>query len=515
MTYTLTTPLYYVNDKPHLGSTYTTIACDALARFKRLSGQDVIFITGVDEHGQKIQRSAESKKLTPEQHCDAISATYLNLWDKWNISNDRFVRTTDVKHEELVKAFFTRVLSSGDIYLGKQTGYYCVGCEEFKEVNDKDQKPFCELHNKQLEWRNEENLFFRLSKYQQQIENLISEEEFISPISRLNEVKKFVDRGLKDFSISRINVSWGIDVPGHEGHTFYVWFDALLGYLSALLENESNSKLDDIHNLGWPASVHIIGKDILRFHAIYWPAMLMSANLPLPKKLYSHGFLTRDGRKMSKSLGNSLDPYKLFDYFGPDAVRWYLLKEIKFGNDGDFQINRFIDIVNNDLANTIGNLLNRTISMSRKWFNNSVPECQDVLFSNNQLKLKTQSYVNKYLKHMSELRFDEASESILLLAIYANTYISENEPWNLIKNPSNSKDVAAIIYSVLESCRIVGLLLSPIVPVYSNCVISQLGLLEVNSSWKQALEWGQLKGGSILPDPKPIMSRLEIPEEYA
>ncbi|MFN5219887.1 MAG: methionine--tRNA ligase, partial [Cyanobacteriota bacterium] len=373
MSYTLTTPLYYVNDRAHLGSTYTTLACDAIARHRRLRGEEVVFITGCDEHGLKIQRTAEAAGLTPQAHCDAVSSHYRDLWQRWQISNDRFIRTTDPRHRQLVEQFFRRVEANGDVVEGRQQGWYCVACEEFKEEAPAATDPSCPIHLRALEWRDELNLFFRLSRYQQQIEELVARPGFILPPSRRREVENFVAGGLKDFSISRVDLPWGIPVPGHEGHTFYVWFDALLGYLSALLEPGDPADLELAIQRGWPAALHVIGKDILRFHAVFWPAMLLSAGLELPDRVFGHGFLTREGQKMGKSLGNVLDPEVLLERCGRDAVRWYLLRDIPFGEDGDFQQQRFSDLVNNDLANTIGNLLNRTSSMARRWFEEAVP----------------------------------------------------------------------------------------------------------------------------------------------
>lgn len=372
MSFVITTPLYYVNDKPHLGSVYTTIICDSIARYKRLLGEEVTFITGVDEHGLKIQRTANEKGVNPQAHCDEISNIFNKNWTKWNISFDKFVRTSSKEHELVVRQFYERVKNSEDVYIGIQKGWYCVGCEEFKDNPENSSTFKCPIHQKNLEWKNEENIFFRLSKYQAQIEEIINEPTFIEPIERRKEIINFVARGLKDFSISRTNVSWGIPVPNTDNHTFYVWFDALLGYVSAISKDKSNPSLEESINSGWPADIHLIGKDILRFHAVYWPAMLLSAGIEIPKKVFGHGFLTREGQKMGKSLGNVLDPDILLSKYGNDPVRWYLIKDIPLGNDGDFQNKRFVDIINNDLANTIGNLLNRTSSMSRKWFNNLI-----------------------------------------------------------------------------------------------------------------------------------------------
>ena len=512
MPYTLTTPLYYVNDRPHLGSTYTTLACDALARFQRLNGSAVVFVTGVDEHGQKIQRTAEARQLSPQQHCDGISASYRDLWTRWGISQDRFVRTTDPRHLQLVDQFFARVKASGDVISGHQTGWYCVGCEEYKDDPAEAVDPICPIHQKPLEWRDEENLFFRLSHYQSQIEELVARDDFIQPASRRQEVRNFVAQGLRDFSISRVNVSWGLPVPGHEGHTFYVWFDALLGYLTALLDDGGPVDLDRLEQCGWPASVHVIGKDILRFHAVFWPAMLISAGLPLPKTVFGHGFLTREGLKMGKSLGNVLDPERLLDCCGADAVRWYLLRDIQFGDDGDFQQQRFVDLVNNDLANTIGNLLNRTSSMARKWFADAVPPHTEAVGSDHPLAVAANTAVTTFLTSMPSLGFKAAAEAVLQLAIAANGHLNDTAPWSRMKQPGQEAEVANDLYAVLEATRIVGLLLSPLLPELSERILEQLGQSIDPDAWTDQLQWGGLVCGADLPQPSPVMQRLELEE---
>ena len=327
-----------------------------------------------------------------------------------------------------MEQFYGRVRASGDVITGRQTGWYCVGCEEYKDDPHDAVEPHCPIHQRPLEWRDEENLFFRLSRYQKEIEALVARDEFIAPASRRQEVRNFVQQGLRDFSISRANVSWGLPVPDQPGHTFYVWFDALLGYLSALLDDGESVDLDRLNQAGWPASIHVIGKDILRFHAVYWPAMLMSAGLPLPKRVFGHGFLTREGQKMGKSLGNVLDPEVLLDRCGTDAVRWYLLRDIQFGDDGDFQQKRFVDLVNNDLANTIGNLLNRTSSMARKWFSDAVPPAGSGTGTDHPLAQQAQQTVATVLAEMPELAYKSCSEAILQLAIAANGHLNDTHP---------------------------------------------------------------------------------------
>lgn len=506
MPFTLTTPLYYVNDRAHLGSTYTTLACDAIARYQRLRGEEVHFITGCDEHGLKIQRTAEAAGVSPQEHCDRVSEGYRALWQRWQISNNHFIRTTSPRHRQVVEAFFARVEANGDVREGRQQGWYCVACEEFQDHPTGSAAPQCAIHLKPLEWRDEVNLFFRLSRYQEAIAELVSQPHFIAPASRQKEVQNFVAGGLRDFSISRQNLPWGIPVPGHPGHTFYVWFDALVGYLSALLEPNDPTDLDLLLQRGWPAQVHVIGKDILRFHAVFWPAMLLSAGLPLPKAVFGHGFLTREGQKMGKSLGNVLDPELLLERCGADAVRWFLLRDIPFGEDGDFQQQRFSDLVNNDLANTIGNLLNRTSSMARKWFEGNVPPAAA---ADHPLAACAASTQERVITALNAFAFRQAAEAILELAIAANGHLNEQAPWTLIKQEHNRPQVAADLYAVLETCRLVAVLLLPLVPQLAERMHGQLGW-PVSSLWQEQLNWGLLPAGSPLPQPEPVMQRLEL-----
>ena len=519
--FALTTPLYYVNDVPHIGSAYTTMAADVIARWQRLCGNSVLFITGTDEHGQKIQRTAESKNIDPQKHCDQIADNFSQLWHKLNIQYDRFSRTTDTKHQAIVKEFFERVRKKGDIYLDQQQGWYCVACEEFKEKKELVGDECCPIHtNRKAEWRDEENYFFRLSKYQQALEKLYAENpDFIQPETRRNEVLSFVQQGLQDFSISRLNVSWGFPIPNDPSHTIYVWFDALLGYVTALLEPDQEPTLENALAKWWPINLHLIGKDILRFHAIYWPAMLMSAGLPLPKQVFGHGFLTKDGHKMGKSLGNTIDPITLLEKYGSDAVRYYFLKEIEFGKDGDFNETRFVNILNADLANDLGNLLNRTLGMLKKY-------CQGNLPSSTQKEIPDDHVLKKLGVDLSErvknaynsYRFDLACEEILTLIRSCNKYIDESKPWSLYKQ-GQQKQVEQILYSVLESVRLSAYLLSPIIPNLSNKIYHQLGFsLDFNNkNLFSFLEedyshfyWGQLRVNQNLPKASPIFVKLEF-----
>jgi methionyl-tRNA synthetase len=476
-TFALTTPVYYVNDVPHIGSAYTTIAADVVARFERLRGKPVLLITGTDEHGLKIQRAAQSAGLTPQEHCDTIAAAFDKLWHQLDIQYDRFIRTTSPRHQSIVLEFFQRVWDSGDIYSGRQQGWYCVSCEEFKEERDLLDGHRCPLHpNKEAEWRDEQNYFFRLSKYQSRLEALYQERpDFIAPESRRNEVLSFVAQGLQDFSISRVNLEWGFPVPADPKHTLYVWFDALLGYVTALLEPDQEPTLSQALATWWPINLHLIGKDILRFHAVYWPAMLMSAGVPLPEKVFGHGFLTKDGQKISKTLGNVIDPADLVSRYSSDAVRYYFLKEIEFGKDGDFNETRFVNILNADLANDLGNLLNRTLGMARKYASGCVPGVAGAdIPSDNPLKARGLTLGEEVARAYESLAFSSGCEAILALVRACNKYIDDRAPWTLHKQ-GQQREVSEVLYSVLESVRLAAYLLSPIIPNISTEIYRQLG----------------------------------------
>ncbi len=520
--FVLTTPLYYVNDIPHIGSAYTTMVADVLARWQRLQGISVLLITGTDEHGQKIERAASSKGVNPQEHCDRIVTSFQKLWELLNIKYDRFSRTTASKHQAIVKEFFQKVYNQGDIYLDRQQGWYCVACEEFKEERELLADGYCPIHtNLKAEWRDEENYFFRLSKYQSQLETFYaSHPDFIQPPSRRNEVLSFVKGGLQDFSISRINVDWGFPIPTDLKHTIYVWFDALLGYVTALLEPDQEPTLENAISHWWPINLHLIGKDILRFHAIYWPAMLMSAGLSLPEKVFGHGFLTKDGRKMGKSTGNTIDPFALVERYGADAVRYYFVKEIDFGQDGDFNETRFVNTLNADLANDLGNLLNRTLGMIKKYCGGQAPRLTGKeITDDNKLKQLGRNLADRVASKYNALHFNGACEEILELVRCSNKFIDESAPWSLFKRGHQS-EVEQILYSVLESVRLSAYLLSPIVPQISNKIYQQLGIpinfndqTAVNQEFPfaQHSQWGDYQFASELGQPDPIFTRLELP----
>ncbi|MEM7556868.1 MAG: methionine--tRNA ligase [Cyanobacteria bacterium P01_A01_bin.84] len=520
-TFALTTPLYYVNDLPHIGSAYTTMAADAVARFQRLLGNEVQLITGTDEHGQKIQRTAESRGIEPQTLCDETSAGFASLWELLDIQYSSFIRTTDPRHHLIVKEFFSRLWKQGDIYLGQQKGWYCVSCEEFKEERELLEGNRCPVHiNKEVEWRDEENYFFRLSRYQSRLEELYqSQSDFIQPESRRNEVLNFVAQGLQDFSISRVGLDWGFPVPNDPKHTLYVWFDALLGYITALLEPDSVPSLELALAKWWPINLHLIGKDILRFHAISWPAILMSADIPLPEKVFGHGYLTKNGQKMGKTLGNTVDPVSLVKNYGSDAVRYYFLKEIQFGKDGDFNEGRFINALNADLANGLGNLLNRTLNMVKKYCNQKVPPVNGKDISVEHPLLSIGLNLGEEVQQAYEtLAFSKACEAVLSLVRAGDKFIDEQKPWALYKE-GQQKLVEEVLYTTLESVRLCAYLLSPIIPNISTSVYQQLGF-GIDFNDLQVIEiapfcihskWGVLTTQQQLDKPKPIFQRIEQP----
>jgi len=523
--FAITTPLYYVNDLPHIGSAYTTIAADVVARFYRLAGHPVLMITGTDEHGQKILRTAQERGISPQAHCDQVVEGFEALWQKLNIAYDRFIRTTAPRHSTIVNEFFQRMWDRGDIYKGQQQGWYCVSCEEFKEERDLLPDRYCPIHtNKQVEWRDESNYFFRLSNYQSQLEQLYAERpNFIQPEARRNEVLSFVKRGLQDFSISRVNLDWGFPVPTDPEQTLYVWFDALLGYITALQDPKDPPNLEQAIAHWWPINVHLIGKDILRFHAVSWPAMLLSAGLPVPGRVFSHGFLTKDGQKMGKSLGNTLDPVALVGKYGADAVRYYFLREIEFGKDGDFNETRFINVLNADLANDLGNLLNRTLKMAARYCESQVPDVDPATLANDhRLKAAGQSLRSTVADAYAQLSFSQACAAILTLVQASNKFLDEEAPWSLFKQGKQA-ETEHVLYAVLESVRLAAYFLSPVIPGISTDIYRQLGFA-VDFNQKNIAEeldydahgaWGYLQPGQSLGAGEPVFQRIEPPETAA
>lgn len=478
------------------------------------------FVTGTDEHGEKIALAAAKRGLGPKEHCDDIVSSYKQLWEQLDINYDSFIRTTDPKHEGLVKAVLERVWDRGDIYKAQYQGWYCVDCEEYKDEAELDSDRNCPIHRRPCTERSEENYFFALSKYQAQLEALLTENpEFVSPEARRNEVLGWVKEGLRDFSISRAAVAWGIPIPRDPAQTVYVWFDALNGYLSGLYPDvdaagAAVASPEELAERGWPASVHIIGKDILRFHAVYWPGMLMSAGLPVPERVFGHGFLTKDGLKMGKSLGNVLEPSALVGAYGADAVRYYFMREVSFGQDGDFSEERFRNIVNANLANDIGNLLNRTLNLLKKNCGGKLPVDAASLPEDHPLRALAAQRVPVVESAYSRLKFHEACEAALSVSGRGNQYLEETAPWSAFKKGTDAEKVeaAAVLVSVLEAVRIVAVLLSPVTPSLSQRIYSQLGLGDEafeGLRWEESTKWGLLREGHETGAPVPVFTRLE------
>lgn len=503
----ITTPIYYVNDVPHIGHCYTTIIGDILARFYRLQKQDVYYLTGTDEHGQKIEKAAEQKGLRPKELVDQVVERYQELWKTLNISNDYFIRTTDAQHKIGVQQVLEKVYSQGDIYLGDYEGWYCRPCETYFTATQliEGNCPDC---NRPVELLKEEAYFFRLSKYQQKIlEHIKNNPNFILPESRKNEVISFVESGLNDLCISRTTMNWGIEMPELDNkatkkHYVYVWFDALLNYLTALgyPQQQNNFKY-------WPADVHLIGKDILKFHAVIWPAMLMSMGEKLPKHVFGHGFIYQSGEKMSKSKGNVLDPYNIIELFGVDAFRYYLAREIVFGMDGNYSEETMKQRYNSDLANDFGNLLNRSLNMMKKYYDLKIPEYDTSVFVNTKTSLKVQ--IAELAKEIPQL-MDDFKVSIALEKIFgviraANKFIEDSAPWVLSKN-EQTEQLAIVMTELMESIRILAMWLYPVMPMAVEQSLAQLNV-DKNESIENPYLWGFFKKGHQLREPMPIFPR--------
>lgn len=466
----ITTPIYYVNDLPHIGHAYTTIAADVMARFQRLNGKKVFFLTGTDEHGKKIEKQAEMEGMTPKELADTVVERFKELWKILNISNDDFIRTTEKRHENAVKEFWRRIYEKGDIYLGDYEDWYCIPCESFwTESELVDGK--CPSCGRNVERLKEKTYFFRLSNYQEKLLRLYEENPgFIMPESRRKEMISFVKEGLRDISISRKAVKWGIKVPHDEEHTIYVWFDALTNYLTGVGFPHS-----EVFEAIWPADIHFIGKDILRFHSVYWPAFLMSAGLPLPKTIFAHGWWTVDGKKMSKSLGNVVDPRKVVEEYGVDQFRFFLFREVPFGLDGDFSISAIKNRINSDLANNLGNLVKRTLDMSWKYFSGNLEKPRFQGAKEARLKEKFELIAQGYISSMNMVDFYRALTNIWTLFDELNRYLDETTPWKLYKE-KNTKKVKEILSITANYLRFSALMLYPFMPESSERMWRMLGM---------------------------------------
>jgi methionyl-tRNA synthetase len=509
-TFYLTTPLYYVNAKPHLGHTYTTVIADCLARYKKMQGFEVCFLTGTDEHGQNIERAAAAREITPKELADTVAEEYQKLWNQYGIEYDQFIRTTENRHRIGATEIFKRVAEKGAIYKGEYSGWYCIHCNLF--APEGETRPNCEVCLRPTERVTEESYFFKLSEFQKRLlDHYEKHPDFVIPASRFNEVVSFVSGGLKDLSISRTSVKWGIPVPGDDRHVIYVWFDALVGYLTGIGFGDPSST--ESFQKFWPAQAQLVGKDILRFHAVYWPAFLMAADLDLPKQIFAHGWWLKDEAKMSKSRGNVIDPTLLRDHLGSDAVRYFLLREVPFGLDGGFSYEALIQRVNSDLANDFGNLVSRTLTLISKNFSNKIPfpsavEAHTPL--EREIEQAALAAIKGYQTQMDRLAFSKALEAVWELLAKANKYINESAPWALTDDPSQRPRLATVLYTSAEVIRIATVLLAPVLPESCRSVWKQLGIsTELKSCRIDELKWGGLPLGISIGEINPVFPRLD------
>ena len=511
----ITTPIYYPSDKLHIGHTYCTVATDAMARYKRLTGCDVLFLTGTDEHGQKIEDKAKAAGKTPKEFLDNIvegPQGILDLWKLMNISNDRFIRTTDDYHCASIQKIFRKMYEKGDIYKGTYKGKYCKPCESFwTESQLVDGK--CPDCGREVMDAEEEAYFFRLSKYADRVRHLLEDTDFLQPRSRVNEmVNNFIKPGLEDLCVSRTSFSWGIPVDFDPGHVVYVWVDALFNYTTAL--GFMNDRYHD-YDKYWPADVHFVGKEIVRFHSIIWPAMLMSMEMPLPKHVYGHGWLVMDGGKMSKSKGNVVDPYVLAEKFGVDALRFFLLRTFPFGSDGNFSNELLIQTINMDLANDLGNLVSRTTAMVEKYFGGTLPAERENSDADCDLKTMASTLRDRYQAEMERFQFQNALEQVFRTIQRANKYIDENAPWTLAKDPANRARLATVMYNLLETIRICAVLLTPFIPDSAEKIFDQIGACPCCRTWEKANVWGSLRPDVTVHKGEALFPRIDAEKALA